>query len=300
MFKKFILAITLIILFQKPSLLTAQDRIVAIVNKDVITQSEAEAYLNVIIFQLSQQYKEKELDGIIKEEKQNLITRMIEDRIILQEAKRKNLRARLDAVKNRLEELRRNFVSEADFRDSLRQKGLTVSDLESKLADQIIMREIIEREVKDKIVISPEEVTKFYDEHKDEFLQSENRLVETLHFNDESILEKLNEDLKKDADFNLLSEKYKIDYSKDSVYRPQLQPEIADEVFSLKINESSKPVKIENGFYIFKLLEVNQQETRGLTEVHNRIFNYLFEEKFAQKMSEWLAELKSKSYIVIK
>lgn len=299
MFKKIILLASSIILFQ-PSWLRAEDGIVAIVNKDVITQSEADAYLNVISFQLSQEYKGEELEEALKEEKQNLITRMIEDRIILQEAKRKTLRARLDAVKGRVGELRRNFVSEKDFLASLEEKGLTVSDLESKLADQIIMREIIEREVRDKVVVSPEEVTKFYEEHKDEFLQSESRVVEVLHLDDESILEKLNEDLKKSADFKSLSEQYKAGYSKNTVYKAQLQPEVANEVFSLKLNELSKPIKIENEFYIFKLLEVNQEKTNSISEVHNKIFDYLFEEKFAQKMSEWLDELKSKAYIVIK
>src|SRR3989338_10794639 len=88
------------------------DRIVAIVNKESITQSEADAFLNLIIMQLSQRYQGKELEEKIEHEKQELMGKMIEERIILQEAKRKKLQARADMVKKRLEEARRSYGSD--------------------------------------------------------------------------------------------------------------------------------------------------------------------------------------------
>ena len=39
------------------------------------------------------------------------------------------------------------FASETDFENSLKQKGLTVKDMEDKVADQMIMRELVDREV---------------------------------------------------------------------------------------------------------------------------------------------------------
>lgn len=298
--KKIILIASLVFLLFC-NVLSAQDRIIAIVNKDTITQSEADAYLNMIILQLSQQYQGKELEERMKEEKEQLIARMIDDKIILQEARRKHLSARIDKVKNRIEELKSNYASEIDFENSLKDKGLTVKDLENKLSDQMIMREVIEQEVRSKIVVSPEEVTQFYEKNKETlFLQPESRTVDSLYLEDEAVLEKLSQDLKSGLDFTQAARQYKCAYARDTVSRKELRPEVQECVFSLQINEISKPIKIERGIYIFRLLESLEPKTQSLSEAHERIFNYLFEQKFTLKMLEWLDDLKSKAYIVIK
>ena len=276
------------------------DRIIAIVNKDSITQSEADAYLNIIVFQLSQQYKGNKLEEKLEDEKKQLISRMIEDKIILQEARRQNLQARPDKVKNRIEQLRQGFASETDFEDSLKQKGLTVRDLEAKLNDQMIMREIIEREVRGRILVSPDEVTKFYGKHQDDFLRPEMRAVESLYFEDENILGKLEEGSKNGASLQSLSAEYKTAYAKDTLSKAQLRPEIQEGLFSLGINEISAPLKAGKGWYIFKLLEIHAPKLQSLNEVHDQLYNYIFEQKFTLKMLEWLEELKSKAYVVIK
>ena len=136
----------------------AADRILAIVNKDSITQSEADIYLNMIILQLSQQYTGKALEEKAADERKQLIEKMIEDKVILQEAKRQGFAARAEKVKQKVEQIRAAYGSETEFENSLKERGLTIKDIEGKLSDEMIMREIIERQVRGKIVISPEEI----------------------------------------------------------------------------------------------------------------------------------------------
>ena len=276
------------------------DRIVAIVNKESITQSEADAFLNLIIMQLSQRYQGKELEEKIEHEKQELMGKMIEERIILQEAKRKKLQARADMVKKRLEEARRSYGSDEEFQASLKLRGLTLSDLEKRMGEQMMLRGLIEQEVRSKIVISPDEVTVYYEKHKDDFLQPEMRSIESLYFEDENIREKLAEDLKTGADFKQLAERYKLAYAKDALSKSQLKPEIREAIFSLKLDEASAAVRLDKGICVFKLLEIHPQELKDLAGVSERIYNYIFEEKLTVKLSEWIEELKSKAYIVVK
>ena len=127
------LIITVIIILGINRGLYAEDKIIAVVNKDTITQSEAEVYLNIIRLQLSRQFKGKELEEKLKEEKEQLIEKMIEDRVIIQEAKRKNLQARAEKVKFRIDEIKAGYQSEVDFENSIKEKGLTISDLEKSL-----------------------------------------------------------------------------------------------------------------------------------------------------------------------
>ena len=276
------------------------DRIVAIVNKDTVTQSEADAFLNLIIMQLSQRYQGKELAERIEDEKKELIGKMIEERIILQEANRKKLEARADIVKKRLEEARKSYGSDAEFEESLRSRGLTQRDLEKRMGEQMMIRGLIEQEVRSKIVISPDEVTEYYEKHKDDFLQPEMHSIESLYFEDENIREKLLEDLKTGADFKQLAERDKVAYAKDALSMSQLKPEIREAIFSLKVNEVSGAVRSNKGIYVFKLLEILPQELKGLADVGDRIYNYIFEQKLSVKLAEWIEELKSKAHIVVK
>ena len=279
----------------------AVDRIIAIVNQDTITQSEADVYLSIISLQLSRQYKGRELDERMKEEKEQLISKMVEDKIILQEAKRKGYQARLERVKERIAQMKSAFASETDFENSLKQKGLTVKDMEDKVADQMIMREVVEREVRDKIVVSPDEVTKFYEKNKSElFNLTETRTVETLYIENEAMLANLSEAVKNGMDFQEAAKLHKSAYARDTISKEQIRPELQEGFSGLKALEISDPVKAGNGYYIFKIIEILPPKVQSLSEVHDRIYGYLSEEKFAVAMLEWIEGLKEKAYIQIK
>ena len=280
---------------------SAVDRIIAVVNQDTITQSEADVYLSIISLQLSQQYKGRELDERMKEEKEQLISKMVEDKIILQEAKRKGYQARLERVKERIAQMKSAFASETDFENSLKQKGLTVKDMEDKVADQMIMREVVEREVRDKIVVSPDEVTKFYEKNKSElFNLTETRTVETLYIENEAMLANLSEAVKNGMDFQEAAKLHKSAYARDTISKEQIRPELQEGFSGLKALEISDPVKAGNGYYIFKIIEILPPKVQSLSEVHDRIYGYLSEEKFAVAMLEWIEGLKEKAYIQIK
>ena len=280
---------------------SAVDRIIAVVNQDTITQSEADVYLSIISLQLSQQYKGRELDERMKEEKEQLISKMVEDKIILQEAKRKGYQARLERVKERIAQMKSAFASETDFENSLKQKGLTVKDMEDKVADQMIMREVVEREVRDKIVVSPDEVTKFYEKNKSElFNLTETRTVETLYIENEAMLANLSEAVKNGMDFQEAAKLHKSAYARDTISKEQIRPELQEGFSGLKALEISDPVKAGNGYYIFKIIEILPPKVQSLSEVHDRIYSYLSEEKFAVAMLEWIEGLKEKAYIQIK
>ena len=281
--------------------LYAVDRIIAVVNQDTITQSEADVYLSIISLQLNRQYKGKELDERMKEEKEQLISKMVEDKIILQEAKRKGYQARFERIKERIGEMKAAFASETDFENSLKQKGLTVKDMEDKVAGQMIMREVVEREVRDKIVVSPDEVTKFYQKNKSElFNLTETRTVETLYIENAVMLTELREDIKNGMDFQEAAKLYKSAYARDTISREQIRPELQESFSGLEALEISDPVKAGNGYYIFKIIEILPPKIQSLSEVHDRIYSYLSEEKFAVAMLEWIEGLKEKSYIQIK
>ena len=143
--------------------LFAQDKIIAIVNNEVITQKDLSDFLNFMRMQLSAQYKGRELEDKIQSLKPDLLDKLVEDRLILGQAQAANIKVDEARVKARIDELRRRYPSERDFQEALAEQGLTQADVESKIRDQMLMYSIIDAKIKSKIVVAPSEVTDFYE-----------------------------------------------------------------------------------------------------------------------------------------
>ncbi len=89
--------------------LFAQDKIVAIVNKDIITQKDLNDFINFMRVQLSTQYQGKQLESKIQSMKLDLLDKLIEDRLILQKAKKDNMGIDPDRIKAKINEIKKEI-----------------------------------------------------------------------------------------------------------------------------------------------------------------------------------------------
>ena len=163
-----------------PCLLTkahAQDKIVAVVNDDIITRKDLTDFINFMRMQLSHQYKGKELDAKVAETKRGLLDKLIEDHLILQEAKKEDVKVEDNRLKAKMNEIRRHYGSDEEFQNDLSRQGLVPADVENKIREQMLMYNIIEAKVRSKVVIRPDEVTKFYDSKENNIMIPELRQV---------------------------------------------------------------------------------------------------------------------------
>ncbi|MBM3243422.1 MAG: hypothetical protein FJZ12_01110, partial [Candidatus Omnitrophica bacterium] len=158
--------------------LYAQDKIVAIVNQDAITQKDLSDFLNFMRLQLSQEYKGRELEEKIQGMKVVLLSRLIEDRLILQEAKKSNIVVDENRVRTKINEVKKEYPSDTLFQSELMKQGLTQADIERRIRDQFMMFSIVEQKVRSKIIIKPEEVTAFYEENKKDIHTGETKIFE--------------------------------------------------------------------------------------------------------------------------
>lgn len=276
----------------------AQDKIIAIVNKDIITQKDLNDFSNYMRVQLSQEYSGKELESQLQAKKLDLINKLIEDRLILQEAKRYGVIVDENRIKARLDEMRRRYPTELDFQDSLRSQGLVQGDLEAKTRDQFLIFNMIEYKIRRNITVAPTEVTNFYENNIQEFRATEERNVTSLNTDDENIAQKAYQDLKTGKSLDSVINQYYL--SSDnliSAREGELRKDIEEVIFKLNLGEFCKPLKINNGYYIFKLESITAPRQLSLSETRDNIYTYLFNKKIEEELSKWLAELKKRSYI---
>lgn len=293
----------LFIIFVFSSFITkaeAQDKIAAIVNQDVITKKDFTDFLTFMRLQFSGQYKGKELEEKLNSVKVDLLNRLIEDRLILQEAKKSNIPIDEARIKSRINEAKRGYPSDAQFQAELMKQGLTQADIEKKIREQFLTFNIVDKEVRSKIIIKPEEVTDFYEKNKNSFNSGEGRELEAISLESDDLARTVAYSLKSGVKLVDLASRYPLTINQLNVNKgDELKKEIENVVTKLGIGEVSEPVKIDNKYYVFRLVNITASKELTLPQVQDKIRNMLFEKKMQEGLARWLDELRKKSYIKI-
>ena len=132
------------------------DRIVAIVNKDVITASELADAVGAAERQLRRQGTRLPERGLLERQ---MLERLILDKAQLQLARDSGIRVdelQLDRAVQRIAQ--NNNMSLPDFRRALEKDGVVFPAWRDELREQIVLTRLREREVDDKIQVSDTEI----------------------------------------------------------------------------------------------------------------------------------------------
>ncbi|MFA5356979.1 MAG: peptidyl-prolyl cis-trans isomerase [Candidatus Omnitrophota bacterium] len=280
--------------------LFAQDKIVAIVDKDVITQKDLNDFINFMRLQLSSDYQGKELETKIQSMKLDLLEKLIEDHLIAQKARKEGITVSPERIKGRINEIKKAYGSEGEFQNALSKQGLVQADLEKKIMEQMLMFATIDRQVKSTIIVNPAEVTDFYYQNPSDFVLPEQREFESIALNDRSLANEIYEKLKGGEDIQAVADGYSLTVNKlTSVKNGELRKDIEDIVFRMNAGEISQPVRIEGVYYIIKVNNVMPPRQQSLTEVQDRIYTMIYNMKMEDALSKWIDEMKNNSYIKI-
>jgi parvulin-like peptidyl-prolyl isomerase len=280
--------------------LYAQDKVIAVVNNEIITQRDLADFLNFIRLQYSRQLQGKALEEKVSSMKRDLLQRLIEDRLILGQAKLDKITYESARVKAKIDEIKKRYGSESDFEVDLAKQGLVRADLENKIGEQMLMFNFIEQKVRSKVMVRPDEITSFYAQNKRQFLKPEERILTLITLQDEAMAKTVSYQLRLGTKLEELAAKFVFTTDKlTAAAGQQLRPEIEDAVFKLGIGEVSNPVKIDTQYFIFKLDDIIGSQQLSLVQAQDKIQAYLFEKKMQEELAKWLDELKKQSYIKI-
>lgn len=135
------------------------DRIVAVVNNEVITELELEAEVKDIKQQLSRQNTRLPADAVLKKQ---LLDRMILKRIQLQMAARGRIKVDDETVNRAMDNIAaQNNLDLDQFRQALKNEGLDYNQFRDNLRDEIILNRLQQDQVRNRIVISQQEIDNF-------------------------------------------------------------------------------------------------------------------------------------------
>ncbi|MEO7726577.1 MAG: peptidylprolyl isomerase [Burkholderiales bacterium] len=139
-----------------PSRVILLDRIVAVVNEDVITRRDLADRVKVVTAQLRQQGTPAPPAEVLEKQ---VLERMIFTRVQLQLAKETGLRVddgQLDKTIARIAE--ENKISPAQMRETLERDGVSFAKFREDIRDEVVLSRLREREVDNKITIAESEI----------------------------------------------------------------------------------------------------------------------------------------------
>jgi len=248
------------------------DWVVAVVNDDVITRSELDDRLRVVVRQLQKQGTPLPAPEVLETQ---ILERMITDMLQAQYAKENGVRvddAQLDLAITRIAQ-QNNFPSLAEFRTRLEKDGVDFKKFREEIRSEIISTRLREREVESKLVISDGEVDSYLvNKAKMTGPEQEVHLAHILVvIPEQASAEKIQaardkaeqalSQLKDGADFAQVAAGYSD--GKDALkggdlgWRPsdRLPPLFVEELQKLQPGQVTAVLRSPNGFHILKLVE---------------------------------------------
>ncbi len=146
---------------QRPSSAGDLDRIVVIVNDDVITDTELTSRLAETKKQLALEKIKMPPDNILRKQ---LLERMVLERLQLQLAAQTGIRVSDADVDQAIETIaRRNKLSVTDFRKTMVRSGIDVAAHRAQIRDQLTIQQLLEREINNRVTVTDSEVSNFLD-----------------------------------------------------------------------------------------------------------------------------------------
>jgi peptidyl-prolyl cis-trans isomerase SurA len=288
------------------------ERIIARVNNEIITQHRYEDEQAQLRSRLAEQYSGADLDAQVRDQSKNLLRDLIDESLMVQKAKDEDLNVETDVVKQ-LDEIRKknNLGTLEDLETEIEKQGMNYEDFKDNIRRNLLMREVMEREVGSRIQISQADVRKFYDDHKNEFkspgmVRLGQILVSTEKRKPEEAEKRANEalaELKAGQKFAEVAKKYSEGASADQggdlgmMKEATLAPDIATAVGKLDVNEFSNPVQTKYGYVILKVLERYSPGIPKFEEVRQRVEENLYNQKMEPRLREYLTQLRKDSYI---
>lgn len=294
------------------------DRIVAIVNEEIITLSEIEKYAEPFVKEL------KSEDPLQKKEERKelyrkILDKLIEEKLLDQEAKKLGIKVTSKEIEAALEDIRqRNNLTKEELEKALEREGLTLDAFKKQIERRLQNSKLINLSVKVDSKIDEKRLREFYENNIE--LYKRNELYRTAHIffaipkdaspNQVNEIKKrcqmVLEKIKQGEDFGEMALLYSEDPSSkdrgDLGYfkKGDLLPAIEKEALRLKVGEVSGIIRSEFGFHIIKLIDRKGGDPIPFEEVIERVKKDFMEREMDKGLKQYLSTLKEKSVIEIK
>ncbi len=281
------------------------DRIVAIVNDDVIIASELDTSVT-------------ELGGS-NADKREILEKLISERLMTQQIQEAKIEVTADDIDRAIKDiLRTNRITEAELQAAVEARGLSMDKYRADLKTQLIRLKLIDMKVRSRVVIPETEIKAEYErqtrnEKKEELVRIRHIFLRWGDSPDprerQRVLEAARAARKRVADGESF-EKVAKELSQGptaasggdlgEMSQQQMLPELAKGIEGLTPGQLTAPLETDSGVHVVLLEDRRKKASTAYAEARNRIYQELYQKEVEAQMKVWLEELRKQAAVSIK
>src|SRR4030042_495918 len=294
------------------------DRVVAVVNQEIITLSEVEKWTNPFKDEIVTNDRLEKQEQVEKLYRQ-VLDKLIEEKLIDQEVKKIGIKVSPKEIEAALEEIkRRNAATQEDLENALTNQGLTLETYKKQIEKGLKRQKLIHLPGRVKMKTGEDELKDFYKKNIDHYPTNETYRPSHILFiipkeaapeeigkirkKAQEVLEKI----KGGEDFEEMALLYSEDASSKNrgdlgyLKRGEIVSAFEREALRLKVGEVSGIVRTAFGFHIIKLLAREGMAPLPFEKVKEKVRAEYLESEMEKAVRHYISTLQEKSVIEIK
>jgi peptidyl-prolyl cis-trans isomerase SurA len=302
------------------------DRVIAVVNDDVITLSELDKTGREYFARVKEKAPEAEMDRAMAKAREEVLSSMIDKVIVRQQAEKLSIDVSEEEVDAAIDQiLARNNATIEEFKKELAAMNLPEQEYRDNIRDQILQSKLINYEVRSRIVIVEDEIKEYYQkEYTQEKGESGYHILQIgFTWRNSVSLEKAGFDTREEAreqaeeirarlldgeSFKVLAQSYSnlpsvSDGGDIGIFkRDELADYMKDVILAMKPGDISPIVETGNTFQIFKLLSIREGDAvvkAPYESVREEIRDTLYRRKMEEQYKKWVKSLRDEAYVKI-
>ena len=278
-----------------PSPAEVIDRIVASIDGEPITQSELELYV-----------REHGASALPVRE---VLSALVTERLLDKEVKARGISIRSEDVDQYIAGIKmRRGLDDAEFERVLRERGLTVERYRKDVQAELEKAELINREIRGRVSVSPEEMRRHYDTHVNDYSLAERVRIRMIMIpvppdasrgevaQAEMVIRVLHARIQAGEDFAELARGYSGGPgAQEGGYlgvfeRGQMVEPLEEAAFRLKAGTFSDPIRSAGGFHLLKVEEREGSIEQPFEAVADQIRDELYDNALQRRYERWISE----------
>ena len=299
------------------------EEIIARVNNEIITRSEYDKARQTAQEDAKAECQNRctpeQLQTDIEDRQKHTLRDLVDQSLLVQRAKDMGVSVEPELIK-RLDAIRidNKLASMEELEKAVSgQPGMNYEDFKNNIRNTLLTQRVISSEVGSHITIGDEEISKYYEAHKTEYVRPEQVALREIVVSTEGKKPEDLPDLKKKAetalkrvqdgeDFGEIAKRLSDGSTKSQggflgIYkRGELSKELEDKVFKMKRKDLTEVMETKQGFLVLEVLEHYDEGEQALSKVKNEIMDKLYGGRMEPAMREYLKTLREQSYVVIK
>lgn len=307
LFLKTFCIISFLVFFAMNAYCEVVDRIIAIVNDDIITLKELENFVTI-----KKQNQFASIDEYLRNvQLKDKLDIFINGLLIKQQAKKLKISVSDKEVVAIIENIKKqNLITEIELKEQLKKDNITYENFSEGIRLNVLRSRVLTRVISPEINVTDAILKTYYDQHEDEYVEVEYGLKQIFISGQRRDADQRAADAYRHLTQGRTFEDIAAEFSDDPSAKQggdigfakseDLLPALKDSVKLLIPNTFTNVVQTPYGFHILKLLEIKKSDLMLFEKVKNKIHERIVLQESEKRSNEYINKLRQSSYVEVK